>query len=133
MYILDNTNLIRELFGDLLLKDRLEKLLLFANNSLLHDFNLLDFLDMCCIHYISPGDASHTNLHDGSVDFHTSNNVFEHIPIQVLKSILDEGNRMVNADGLFVHKIDYSDHFSHSDKNISAINFLKYSDDEWSK
>jgi hypothetical protein len=28
--------------------------------------------------------------------------------------------------------IDYSDHFSHADESISAINFLQYSDTEWS-
>lgn len=34
-------------------------------------------------------------------------------------------------NGLFIHRIDYSDHFSHSDSNISAINFLQYGDNEW--
>src|SRR5262249_40313996 len=27
----------------------------------------------------------------------------------------------------------YSDHFSHSDPSISAVNFLQYSDDEWQR
>jgi hypothetical protein len=34
---------------------------------------------------------------------------------------------------LFVHRIDYSDHFSHSDASISPINFLQYSDAEWAR
>lgn len=34
---------------------------------------------------------------------------------------------------MFVHKIDYSDHFSHSDKSISPINFLQFTDSEWHK
>ena len=29
--------------------------------------------------------------------------------------------------------IDYSDHFSHADESISAINFLQYSDAEWTR
>ena len=33
----------------------------------------------------------------------------------------------------FIHRIDYSDHFSHSDQSISPINFLQYSDDEWER
>ena len=42
-----------------------------------------------------------------------------------------EGCRIIKNNGLFVHKIDYSDHFSHSDHHISAINFLQYSDKQW--
>ena len=32
---------------------------------------------------------------------------------------------------MFVHLVDYSDHFSHTDSGISAINFLQYSDTAW--
>ena len=51
----------------------------------------------------------------------------------MLLQILEEGNRIVRDDGLFVHRIDYSDHFSHSDKTISSINFLQYSDAIWDR
>ena len=30
-----------------------------------------------------------------------------------------------------LNNIDYSDHFAHSDKNISAINFLQFNDEEF--
>ena len=50
-----------------------------------------------------------------------------------MQRILREGNRIIRDRGLFVHKIDYSDHFSHSDSSISAINFLQYGDREWDK
>lgn len=59
--------------------------------------------------------------------------MFEHIPLEDLRHILEEGNRIIKNNGLFIHRIDYSDHFSHSDKSISAINFLQYSNDEWEK
>jgi ubiquinone/menaquinone biosynthesis C-methylase UbiE len=90
----------------------------------------LNFLN---IEYIAPGDASHIDLPENSVDFHTSYTVFEHIPPEVIKKILKEGKRVLKNDGLFVHRVDYSDHFSHSDKTISTINFLQFSDSEWDK
>lgn len=61
------------------------------------------------------------------------NAVFEHIPPAVLTGILNEGNRILHPEGLFFNRIDYTDHFSYSDKTISPINFLQYSDAEWEK
>jgi ubiquinone/menaquinone biosynthesis C-methylase UbiE len=92
-----------------------------------------DFFELCRITYIAPCDAANTNLSDESIDFHTSNAVFEHIPLSILENILEEGNRIIKKEGLFIHNIDYSDHFAYSDKNISPINFLQYSDQEWNK
>jgi hypothetical protein len=57
----------------------------------------------------------------------------EHIPEEILRGILREGNRIVRPEGLFIHCIDYSDHFWHSDKSIPPINFLRYSDNEWDR
>jgi len=129
-YMSDNHEEIQELFGDLLDKKRLNELLDFYNSS---TFSTSSFLEFCKIKYIAPGNAAKTELKDNSIDFHTSYTVFEHIPSYILKEILEEGNRIISDDGLFIHKIDYSDHFSHSDKRISAINFLQYSDSEWDK
>jgi len=127
-YISDNTEKIRALFGSLLDSNRLDHLL-----ALSEDRNLSTdgFLDLCRIDYVAPGDAARTELPSHSVDFHTSHTVLEHIPSEVLKRIFEEGNRIVRSQGLFVHRIDYSDHFSHSDPKISAINFLQFSDEEW--
>lgn len=127
-YISDNRKEIRNLFGTFLNKKRFDDLLAYSKNT---QFSIYEFLNLCHIDYIAPGDAGNTGLPSQSVDFHTSYNVFEHIPSEELQIILEEGNRIINKKGLFVNKIDYSDHFSHSDMNISAINFLQYSDDEW--
>lgn len=129
-YISDNNEEIQNLFGTLLDKKRLDDLLAFSENA---DFSTRRFLDLCRIDYVAPGNAAKTDFPPRSVDFHTSYTVFEHIPPEVLKQILEEGNRIVRSNGLFVHRIDYSDHFSHSDQKISAINFLQYSDDEWKR
>lgn len=117
-YIAENEEEILKLFGSLIDKDRLNSLLSFVKES---NFSMTEFFDLCRIKYIAPGDAADTDLPDKSIDFHTSYTVFEHIPIEVLRKIIREGDRIIRENGLFVHRIDYSDHFSHSDKKISAI------------
>jgi SAM-dependent methyltransferase len=127
-YVSGNSEQVRNLFGALLDGRRFNDLLALGRTG---DFPAGDFLELCNIDYLAPGDGANTGLAARSVDFHTSCSVFEHIPPEELSLILQEGNRVVKTDGLFVHRIDYSDHFSHSDARISAINFLQYSDAEW--
>ena len=38
---------------------------------------------------------------------------------------------MLSPQGLALYYIDLSDHFSHDDHSISAINFLQFSDEQW--
>jgi hypothetical protein len=121
---------ISGLFGALLQRERMDELMRFCTASA---FSLERFLSLCSIDYHEPADAAKTGLSPHSIDFHTSCNVFEHIPPDVLRGILVEGCRIVRDRGLFVHMVDYSDHFSHSDESISPINFLQYSDDEWER
>ena len=40
---------------------------------------------------------------------------------------------MLRHGGCFIHIVDFSDHFSHSDKSISSANFLRYNNEEWNK
>lgn len=127
-YIASRQEEIEHIFCGLLDKQRYQALLLLADKP---DFSLPEFLDFCRVDYVAPGNAACTGLPPQCIDFHTSYTVFEHIPAKVLSQILEEGKRLIKRHGLFVHRIDYSDHFSHSDKRISAINFLRYSDDQW--
>jgi hypothetical protein len=129
-YISKNQEEVLNLFGSLMDKERFNDLLRLSSDSL---FSLPRILDLCRIEYIAPGDATSTRLPDDSIDYHTSYTVFEHIPLEVLKRILKEGNRIIKSKGLFVHRIDYSDHFSHSDKRISSINLLQYSENQWER
>ncbi|MDR2593508.1 MAG: hypothetical protein LBC87_01890 [Fibromonadaceae bacterium] len=117
-------NEMEKTFGELLDRERF---------NLLLNCNEKNILELCKIEYIAPGDAAKTNLPDKSIHYHVSHTVYEHIPLNVLHDILKEGNRILAEDGLFINFIDYSDHFSHTDKNISRINFLRYSDREWEK
>lgn len=129
-YISNHEEEILNLFGSLINKNRLDQLLEFGRSRRRKSSEVLD---LARIEYMAPGDAAATRLPERSIDFHASYTVFEHIPKTALKRILEEGNRIIRDDGLFVHRIDYSDHFSHSDKSISAINFLQYSDAEWER
>lgn len=119
-----------QIFGPLLVRKRLEELLRHHASP---DDSIEGFMTLCGIRYIAPGDAASTGLEVDSVDFHTSYNVLEHIPAEVLRAILEEGKRILRPGGLFMHRVDYSDHFAHSDTSISAINFLQYSDQEWDR
>ena len=127
-YIKNNKRQVINLFAPISVKNRLDALERFANES---SFSLGEFLNYCNIEYIAPCDASNTSLPDDFIDFHVSNTVFEHIPEDVLLNILKEGNRITKQEGLFINRIDYTDHFSHSDNSISEINFLQYSEKEW--
>ncbi len=130
-YMFENKAEILSLFGSLLIKERFDKLQQMVGKDF--RFSVSEILDLCRVDCIAPGDAADTRLPERSIDFHTSYTVFEHIPLVVLEKILKEGDRVIKNNGLFVHWIDYSDHFSHSDQNISAINFLQYSDREWDR
>ena len=129
-HISDQKQEIDNAFGALLVKKRFDRLLAFCKKT---DFPMQEFLDLCQIVYIAPGNAANTSLKPESIDFHTSYTVLEHIRPDVLKQIFEEGNRIVRSNGIFIHKIDYSDHFSHFDERISSINFLQYSDDKWKR
>ena len=77
------------------------------------------------------GDARNTHFHKNSIDLMCSNNTFEHIPKEILKSILLEFIRIIKPNGVMSHFIDMSDHFAHFDHSINIYNFLRYSDQKW--
>jgi SAM-dependent methyltransferase len=128
-FIHQNQQAIREVFSSRILEDRLSALL----NLTSQEWCLSDLLDLAKIVYLSPADARNIPLASGTVDYCVSYNVLEHIELDVLRNILIEVNRVTSENAIFVHCIDYSDHFSHSDASISSINFLKYSDERWNR
>ena len=77
------------------------------------------------------GDARQTGIYDNSIDISFSNNTFEHIDALMLRQILLEMKRFAKPDGVMSHFIDLTDHFSHLDKEISSLHFLKYSPAQW--
>ncbi len=90
-------------------------------------------LRMMNVRYLPRADAARLPLADDSIDAHVSFAVFEHIPANVLERILAEARRVLAPGGLLVHIIDPSDHFSHDDPSITAINFLQFGEREWAR
>lgn len=127
-YIQNNQGEIESLFNSkkasLLDKGRLKKIVNLDINS----SNLLQQFD---IKYISPADATKLAIADSSMDLHISYTVLEHIPPPTLSQILVEGSRILCPGGCFIHIVDFSDHFSHSDKSISSANFLRFNEKDW--
>ena len=77
-------------------------------------------------------DARSLSIPDGTFDFISSNNTFEHIFPEVLSAILQEFKRVLKPGGTMSHFIDLSDHFAHFDQSITIYNFLRFSSKQWS-
>jgi SAM-dependent methyltransferase len=85
------------------------------------------------IDYVAPCDARRTGFPTGYIDFIHSTNTMEHIPDSGLSLILKECHRLLAPGGVVSLYIDYRDHYSYADRNISVFNFLRYSEDSWSR
>lgn len=129
-YIKRHQSEIRGLFGkyaeEPVFQEQFQKLVR-AND----DFDSL--LEMMHIQYVAPADATRLDLPSQSVDYHFSNVVLQYVPLDALKGLLREGKRLLRKDGLSIHFIDCSDNFMHSDEAISSINFLQFSERQWTK
>lgn len=121
---------IEALFSDLvdcgLLHDRHDRLAALSDDH-------AAALSLAGIEYRAPADATRLDLPDGSVDFHYSSNVFEHIGSETMRGILRESRRILVPGGLFLHRMDLSDHFSHTDRSIVGVNFLRFDEEEWDR
>ncbi len=66
-------------------------------------------------------------------DFFLSSSTFEHIPKDILMSILLHLRTLLKRGAYLSLHIDYSDHFSHSDSECGRNHFLQYSDKKFKK
>lgn len=85
------------------------------------------------IRYIAPFDAANTPFDDNTFDGCISTDTLEHIPEDAIISIFKELRRIIRPGGLISAVIDYSDHYSYTDRNIGPLNYLQYSTDEFKK
>ena len=129
-YLRRHENEVRDLFADVpqrgLFDERLEQLLAGVHS-------LRELLSLTQIQYWAPADARSLPLEADSIDYHVSFTVLEHIHTAVLRQIFQEGRRLLKPDGLFIHCIDFSDHFAHGNKAVSSVNFLQFSESEWNR
>jgi len=113
-----------DFIGETVFQERFNIMLRYKNH-------FSELINATNIEYISKGNATALDLPDNSVDYFFSNYVLEHIPPDIIGSILLEARRVMRKDGLLIHIIDPSDHFAHHDYSISSINFLQYGEEEW--
>ena len=95
--------------------------------------NFDSLFQLCNIQYLAPSDAAELPTGTGSVDLYLSVSVLEHIEPEIIEKIFIEAKRVLRQNGYMYHIIDLTDHFSHADKSITSINFLKFSEKEWKK
>lgn len=93
--------------------------------------SLSQLLTTINMRYHAPADARCTGFNTASIDIVFSNTTLEHVPSSQIAEMFREVYRVLVPEGLMVHLIDCSDHFSHNDPSISPINFLRFSEDEW--
>jgi SAM-dependent methyltransferase len=83
------------------------------------------------IAYLAPRDAGATGLPDDSFDFVSSTDTLEHIPEPALRRVLAECRRLLQPDGALSSRVDLEDHYSHFDRSLPDLNFLKFGDALW--
>ena len=84
------------------------------------------------IKYYAPFDVLDCHLND-YFDYSSSTNTLEHIPKNDLKLIFIKLHKLIKTGGIISLQVDYSDHYSHTDKKIHPLNFLKYNKSDWRK
>jgi len=94
--------------------------------------NISDLKARYNITYIAPFKISEFNTVE-KFDICISTTALEHFNVIDLQNYLLDLKKVLNDNGLVSSLIDYSDHYSHTDKNIDALNFLSYSKKEWEK
>lgn len=93
--------------------------------------DMQDLLHLARIKYIAPGNAVATGLLEDSVDLIYSNSVLEHVHTDVLAGLMAESVRILRVGGCVAHCVACNDHYAHFDKNISCVNYLRYSPQSW--
>ena len=88
-------------------------------------------VDRFGISYRAPALLQGAGLEPSSFDCFFSIDTLEHIPLQDLRQVLLAAKGLVSDEGIFVHLIDYGDHYARSDNGLSRFNFLTYSERDW--
>lgn len=89
--------------------------------------------DIYNIRYLAPFDIRDSGLKSDHFDICVSTNTLEHIPAPDIKKIFKELYRILAPGGTVSAMIDYSDHYAHSDKTISRLHYLQFSEKSWAK
>jgi len=90
-------------------------------------------LKLLNIEYIAPFDAASRFMGKGSIDCCISTNTLEHIPEEDIIRIFRNIHKMMVPGGVVSAKIDYTDHYAHTDKTIGSLNYLRFTEQQWKK
>jgi SAM-dependent methyltransferase len=93
--------------------------------------NLNALLEKARVEYRAPADARATGSPPNSTDLVYSNSVLEHVPKQMIRSLMDEAIRLLRPGGLTLHNVGCNDHYAFVDRRISFVNYLRYSEAQW--
>ena len=102
-------------------------------NSIPSAKNFLDLKKNYNLEYIAPINLKTIAERKLYFDASISSTTLEHLPEKELKESFNLLKKIIRKDGIILAAIDYSDHYSHTDKNINSLNYLQFSDAEWSK
>ena len=94
--------------------------------------NISDLKTRYNITYIAPFKIGEFKTEE-KFDICISTTALEHFSVIDLQNYLLDLKKVLNDNGLISSLIDYSDHYSHTDKNINTLNFLSYSKKELEK
>ncbi len=84
-----------------------------------------DLLAKCSACYLTDGVSSLGQIPDNSVDFCFSNAVLEHIQKSDFRFLVKEFHRLLQPDGVCVHRVDLKDHLG------GGLNNLRFSEKCW--
>jgi hypothetical protein len=111
--------------------EQISKILKLKNKGQVE--NLKQLKDKYNIDYIAPYNLENLKNSDVKFDMSISTTALEHFTIPDLKKYLENLKIILTNKGLVSSIIDYSDHYSHTDQNISSLNYLSFTSEEWSK
>ena len=84
------------------------------------------------VDYRAPMDATRTGLDQNQVDCIFSNSVLEHVPPAVIDAMYTESMRILDDGGVMFHSVNCGDHYAYVDPTINQLNYLRYSEAQWS-
>jgi hypothetical protein len=90
-----------------------------------------DLFNFYNIKYIAPYKTQNLIEEKKVFDLCVSTTTLEHFSIKDLRTLFKDLSIVLKKGGYISAVIDYSDHYSHTDRNISELNFLKYSEKQW--
>ena len=85
------------------------------------------------LNYLAPMSLSQIIKNKLQFDACISSTTLEHLSEEDLKKTFLLLKKIIKKEGIISAAIDYSDHYSHTDKNIDNLNFLRFTNDERNK